>query len=112
MIKPDFTQAVPDELGAVHFIGIGGSGMSGIARILIGMGHAVTGSDLRDSSNVATLRELGAKIYIGHDESHLGNPDTLPIDPLKDKHNDVTRSRKPLGEVVLTKGGETSPLLG
>ena len=79
MIKPDFTQAVPDELGAVHFIGIGGSGMSGIARILIGMGHAVTGSDLRDSSNVAALRELGAKIYIGHDESHLGNPDTVVV---------------------------------
>jgi UDP-N-acetylmuramate--alanine ligase len=79
MIKPDFTQAVPDELGKVHFIGIGGSGMSGIARILIGMGHAVTGSDLRDSSNVAALREIGAKIYIGHDESHLGNPDTVVV---------------------------------
>jgi len=79
MIKPDFTQQVPDELGAVHFIGIGGSGMSGIARILIGMGHAVTGSDLRDSSNVAALRELGAKIYIGHDQAHLGNPDTVVV---------------------------------
>ena len=79
MIKPDFTQQVPDELGAVHFIGIGGSGMSGIARILIGMGHEVTGSDLRDSSNVAALRELGAKIYIGHDQSHLGNPDTVVV---------------------------------
>jgi UDP-N-acetylmuramate--alanine ligase len=53
--------------------------MSGIARILIGMGHVVTGSDLRDSSNVAALRELGAKIYIGHDQSHLGNPDTVVV---------------------------------
>jgi len=79
MIKPDFTQAVPDQLGKVHFIGIGGSGMSGIARILIGMGHVVTGSDLRDSSNVAALRELGAKIYIGHDRSHLGDPDTVVV---------------------------------
>ena len=79
MIKPDFTQAVPDQLGKVHFIGIGGSGMSGIARILIGMGHVVTGSDLRDSSNVAALRELGAKIYIGHDQAHLGNPDTVVV---------------------------------
>jgi len=52
MIKPDFTQPVPADLGVVHFIGIGGSGMSGIARILIGMGHKVTGSDLRDTSNV------------------------------------------------------------
>jgi UDP-N-acetylmuramate--alanine ligase len=43
------------------------------------MGHVVTGSDLRDSSNVAALRELGAKIYIGHDQSHLGNPDTVVV---------------------------------
>ena len=79
MIKPDFTQAVPDDLGVVHFIGIGGSGMSGIARLLIGMGHQVTGSDLRDTSNVASLREIGAKISIGHDQSHLGNPDTVVV---------------------------------
>ena len=79
MIKPDFTQAVPEDLGVVHFIGIGGSGMSGIARLLIGMGHQVTGSDLRDTSNVASLRELGAKISIGHDQSHLGNPDTVVV---------------------------------
>lgn len=79
MIKPDFTQPVPDDLGTVHFVGIGGSGMSGIARILLGMGHKVTGSDLRDTSNVAALRELGAEIFIGHDASHLGNPDTVVV---------------------------------
>lgn len=79
MIKPDFSQAVPENLGAVHFIGIGGSGMSGIARILIGMGHKVTGSDLRDTANVRALRELGASVSIGHDEAHLGNPDTVVV---------------------------------
>ena len=79
MIKPDFSQPVPDDLGTVHFIGIGGSGMSGIARILLGMGHRVTGSDLRDTSNVAALRELGATIHIGHDAAHLGNPDTVVV---------------------------------
>lgn len=79
MIKPDFSQPVPADLGTVHFIGIGGSGMSGIARILIGMGHKVTGSDLRDTSNVATLRDLGAEVFIGHDEAHLGNPDTVVV---------------------------------
>ena len=79
MIKPDFNQPVPDDLGVVHFIGIGGSGMSGIARILLGMGHRVTGSDLRDTSNVAALRELGAEIHIGHDAAHLGNPDTVVV---------------------------------
>ena len=79
MIKPDFTQHVPEELGTVHFVGIGGSGMSGIARILLGMGHKVTGSDLRDTDAVATLRELGAEIFIGHDATHLGNPDTVVV---------------------------------
>lgn len=79
MIKPDFSQPVPDDLGTVHFIGIGGSGMSGIARILLGMGHKVTGSDLRDTSNVAALRELGATIHIGHDAAHLGNADTVVV---------------------------------
>jgi len=79
MIKPDFSQAVPENLGVVHFIGIGGSGMSGIARILIGMGHKVTGSDLRDTDNVKALRDLGASISIGHDQAHLGDPDTVVV---------------------------------
>jgi UDP-N-acetylmuramate--alanine ligase len=79
MIKPDFSQPVPENLGVVHFIGIGGSGMSGIARLLIGMGHEVTGSDLRDTDNVKALRALGAVISIGHDEVNLGNPDTVVV---------------------------------
>jgi len=79
MIKPDFSQPVPDDFGAVHFIGIGGSGMSGIARLLIGMGHRVTGSDVRESSNIEALRELGASVSIGHDASNLGNPDTVVV---------------------------------
>ena len=57
----------PDGRKASLFATIGRSGMSGIARILLGMGHQVTGSDLRDTSNVAALRELGATIHIGHD---------------------------------------------
>lgn len=79
MIKPDFTQKVPEDFGTVHFIGIGGSGMSGIARLLIGMGHRVTGSDLRDTSNVKALRDLGARISIGHDAANLGDPDTVVV---------------------------------
>ncbi len=79
MIKPDFSVAVPKDLGQVHFIGIGGSGMSGIARILIGMGHKVTGSDVRTSPNILSLEALGAKIAIGHDEANLGDADTVVV---------------------------------
>ena len=79
MIKPDYSQPVPENLGAVHFIGIGGSGMSGLARLLLGMGHTVTGSDVRDSDNVQALIDLGAAISIGHDEKNLGTPDTVVV---------------------------------
>ncbi|MFU8947759.1 UDP-N-acetylmuramate--L-alanine ligase [Mycetocola zhadangensis] len=79
MIKPDFSIEIPDELGAVHFVGIGGSGMSGIARLFLAAGHTVTGSDVRDSSNIAALRELGATINIGHDAANVGSADTLVV---------------------------------
>lgn len=78
-IKPDFSQIVPENLGHVHFIGIGGSGMSGIARLLIQSGHKVTGSDVRESGNIEELRRLGAEVFIGHDASNLGDADTVVV---------------------------------
>ena len=72
MIKPDFSQELPAELGAVHFVGIGGSGMSGIARLFLGAGHVVTGSDRSENHNTEALRELGATVSIGHDAANLG----------------------------------------
>ena len=58
MIKPDFTQPVPADLGKVHFIGIGGSGMSGIAEVLANQGFEVSGSDLSASAG-AEMISLG-----------------------------------------------------
>lgn len=77
MIKPDLTQELPAELGAVHFVGIGGSGMSGIARLFLGAGYPVTGSDRSENHNTEALRELGATVTIGHDAKNLGDADTL-----------------------------------
>jgi len=79
MIEPDLELELPAELGAVHFVGIGGSGMSGIARLFLEAGHRVTGSDLRDTDAVRELRELGAEIWIGHDASQVGDADTLVV---------------------------------
>jgi UDP-N-acetylmuramate--alanine ligase len=79
VIKPDLAMQLPAELGAVHFVGIGGSGMSGIARLFLQAGHRVTGSDVRDSDNVHALRELGAKIAIGHDAANVGDADTVVV---------------------------------
>lgn len=59
----------------VHFLGIGGSGMSGIARIMIARGAQVSGSDIQDSPSLAGLRSIGATVLIGHKASNLGNVD-------------------------------------
>lgn len=75
MIKPDLTMPLPAEIGAVHFVGIGGSGMSGIARLFLASGHAVSGSDRSENHNTADLRELGATVSIGHDAGNAGLAD-------------------------------------
>ena len=77
MIKPDFSQPIPSELGTLHFVGIGGSGMSGIARLFLAAGHRVTGSDRSENHNTEMLRELGATVTIGHAAANLGAADTL-----------------------------------
>jgi UDP-N-acetylmuramate--alanine ligase len=64
----------------VHFVGIGGIGMSGIAEVLLNLGYAVTGSDLHESEVTQRLRRLGAQVFIGHEEDHLAaNPSVVVI---------------------------------
>ncbi|MFI7613032.1 UDP-N-acetylmuramate--L-alanine ligase [Nonomuraea terrae] len=67
------------DLGRVHFIGIGGAGMSGIARILLKRGIRVSGSDARSSELITELRELGATVHIGHAASHIRDVDTVIV---------------------------------
>ena len=55
-----------DRLGRVHFVGIGGAGLSGIARIMLARGIAVSGSDARPSRAIEALRALGADVHVGH----------------------------------------------
>lgn len=62
---------LPPELARVHMVGIGGAGMSGIARILLDRGGAVSGSDAKESRGIAALRARGAAISIGHDAANL-----------------------------------------
>ena len=64
---------IPFDLGPVHFVGIGGIGMSGIAEIMLKIGYSVQGSDAKASANTERLEKLGARIFIGHDASHIGD---------------------------------------
>ena len=61
----------------IHFIGIGGSGMNGIAEVLLNLGFTVSGSDLKVSANVRRLRRLGATVHIGHAPENLGDADVV-----------------------------------
>ena len=79
MIKPDPSVVAPEHLGTVHMVGIGGSGMSGIARLFLANGITVTGSDVRDSNNIQALRDLGVSVHIGHDAANLGDAQTLVV---------------------------------
>jgi UDP-N-acetylmuramate--alanine ligase len=74
------TEPVPlEELGRVHFVGIGGAGMSGIARIMLARGVAVSGSDSAASAALTELEALGARVHVGHSAAHLGDADTLVV---------------------------------
>jgi UDP-N-acetylmuramate--alanine ligase len=78
-LKSDFTQAMPDAPGRVHFIGIGGAGMSGIASMFRSAGHTVSGSDIRDTDTVAALRREAIPVRIGHHADAVDAVDTLVV---------------------------------
>jgi UDP-N-acetylmuramate--alanine ligase len=68
-----------DRLGRVHFVGIGGAGLSGIARIMLARGIMVSGSDAKESRAIEALRALGARCYIGHAAAQVHDVDTLVV---------------------------------
>jgi UDP-N-acetylmuramate--alanine ligase len=75
------TLDVPDlsAVRAVHLVGIGGAGMSGLARLLLARGVRVSGSDLKESPPLIQLRIAGADVHVGHDAAHLGSPDAVVV---------------------------------
>jgi UDP-N-acetylmuramate--alanine ligase len=70
---------LPRNIGPVHFVGIGGIGMSGIAEVLANLGYTVTGSDVSDSANVKRLRDKGIKVAIGHEAGNIDGADVIVV---------------------------------
>jgi UDP-N-acetylmuramate--alanine ligase len=70
---------LPDKLGPIHFVGIGGIGMSGIAEVLLNLGYQVQGSDVSGNANVARLRSKGALIHVGHAAENLGAAEVVVV---------------------------------
>ena len=99
----DFTSEVPglDTMGRVHFIAIGGSGMSAVARVMLARGVAVSGSDAKDSAVLDSLRELGAQVFVGHDAAHVADVDTVIISSAIPESNVELVAAREAGVLVL-----------
>lgn len=85
---------MPLSIGTIHFVGIGGIGMSGIAEILHNLGYSVQGSDLSENANVTRLRALGVPIRIGHREENVGEAQVVVVSSaVKPGNPEVTAAR-------------------
>ena len=94
-------RALPLGIGTIHFVGIGGIGMSGIAEVLHTLGYAVQGSDIADGANVRRLKEAGIPVAIGHDAANVANAKVVVVSTaVKANNPEVLAARKKLVPVV------------
>ncbi len=94
-------RALPLSIGTIHFVGIGGIGMSGIAEVLHTLGYSVQGSDLAESANVQRLRAIGIPVAIGHDAANVGQAQVVVISTAVPRDNpEVVAARAKLIPVV------------
>jgi UDP-N-acetylmuramate--alanine ligase len=102
---------LPQSVGPIHFIGIGGIGMSGIAEVLINLGYKVQGSDISDNYNVKRLREKGAIVSIGHRAENLTDAEVVVVSSAvkrdnpeliaaRERHIPVVRRAEMLAELM------------
>tara|TARA_R110001592_G_scaffold104523_4_gene294034 strand:+ start:4096 stop:5553 length:1458 start_codon:yes stop_codon:yes gene_type:complete len=94
-------RALPLDIGTIHFVGIGGIGMSGIAEVLHSLGYSVQGSDIADSANVKRLRDMGIDVHVGHDAANLGQAQVVVVSSaVKPDNPEVVAARQNLIPVV------------
>lgn len=87
----------------LHFIGIGGAGMSGIAEVLLNLGYVVSGSDLQSTPVTERLQTLGARIYIGHDKKHIRGADVVVISSAVKADNPEVVAAREIGVPVVPR---------
>ncbi|MBI4241910.1 MAG: UDP-N-acetylmuramate--L-alanine ligase [Candidatus Rokubacteria bacterium] len=95
----------------IHFVGIGGAGMSGIAEVLVNMGYRVTGSDLKRSEAVERLATLGAKVFIGHDGTHIEGAHVVVYSSAVAKDNVEVQAARQRGIPVIPRAEMLAELM-
>jgi UDP-N-acetylmuramate--alanine ligase len=107
-------RTLPFDAGGIHFVGIGGIGMSGIAEVLHNLGHRVQGSDIAENANIERLRRLGIAVTIGHRAANLGEcgvvvvssavkGDNPEVEAARGARVPVVRRAEMLGELMRLK---------
>jgi UDP-N-acetylmuramate--alanine ligase len=92
---------MPPNIGPVHFIGIGGIGMSGIAEVLVDLGYTVQGSDQSENANVQRLREMGVTVHVGHAAENLGKAEVVVVSTaIKRANPELAAARERLLPIV------------
>ncbi|MEU3228838.1 UDP-N-acetylmuramate--L-alanine ligase [Nocardiopsis alba] len=110
LVRP--TEPVPvDKLGRTHFIGLGGAGMSGIARVLLQSGVEVSGSDARDSDTLRDLERMGARVHVGHAAENLDTAETLVISSAIREDNPELAEARRRGLRILPRAAALGALL-
>ncbi|MGI6128640.1 MAG: UDP-N-acetylmuramate--L-alanine ligase [bacterium] len=102
---------MPATFRTIHFIGIGGAGMSAIAKVLLEAGYDVTGSDLKWSDATQRLSTMGATINVGHREENLQNPDVVVVSSAIPMHNVELVAAKARGILVMQRGEMLAQLM-
>lgn len=107
------TLSVPDLAGfrRMHLVGIGGAGMSGIARLLLARGFEVSGSDLKDTPGLAALAEAGATVHVGHGDDRLGDADALVMSTAIGQDNPEVATARARGIPVLARAQVLAALM-
>ncbi len=94
-------KGLPLDIGTIHFVGIGGIGMSGIAEVLYSLGYTIQGSDSKYSQNVKRLEEIGITIFIGHKIENIKDAEVVVVSSAVSKENpEVEFARQNLIPVV------------
>lgn len=87
----------------LHFVGIGGAGMSGIAEVMLNLGYVVSGSDLSKSAVTERLQSLGARVFCGHDKKHIRGADAVVISSAVHEDNPEVVAARELGIPVVPR---------
>ena len=105
------TVKLPD-LGRVHFIGLGGAGMSAVARVMIGQGVPVSGSDSRDSAGLRALEALGATVFVGQDAANVRDADTVVVSTAIRSENPELAAARELGLRIIHRSVALAAAMG